>query len=263
MKKYLLQIRILPILIISAMLLLVVSMCVLSETQAGQNYVKESPLYDRPDYESFGEEAAQRMQEVAQGRQVVYEELADYLVKWFDLSEKPGIGIDIGGGPGDLVIHLVKRTKQYYWINSDINTWCAQPFAENALKENVSHRMGFIFADACLLPFRDNYADIVVSRGSYQFWSDLEKGLSEILRVLRPGGVAFIGRGVSPTMPEDEVRKLAETGKIGGPKYDPDKDGERFRNLMQKLGIEQFEVIRHKAEDSNLNYGVWLEFRKP
>ena len=257
------QTRALPVGLISAALFLVTSMPVLSETQADQDSGGTSPSATRPDYESFGEGAAQKMQEVAQSRQVVYAELADYLVRRFDLAEKPGIGIDIGGGPGDQIVHLAKRTKQYYWINADINTWCARSFAINALKEKIAHRTGFVFADACALPFRDNYADVVVSRGSYQFWPDLEKGLSEILRILCSGGVAFVGRGVAPTMPEVEVRKLTRAGRIGGPKYNPDKDAERFRNLMQKFGIQQFEVIRHRAEDPNLNYGVWLYFRKP
>ena len=239
-------------------LMLIASTPALSKPQAGTDGSRV-----RPDYEIRSESAAKRMQQVAQSRQVVYSELADYLVNRFDLSEKPGIGIDIGAGPGDQIVHLAKRTKQYYWINADINSWCMRPLATNAIKENVAHRVGFVFADACALPFRDGYADIVLSRGSYPFWPDLEKGLSEILRVLRSGGAAFVGRGVAPTMPEAEVRRLAKAGRIGGPKYDPDKDAERFRNLMGKLGIQQFEVIRHKAEDPDLNYGVWLSFRKP
>jgi SAM-dependent methyltransferase len=261
------QIRMLKAGLMSAALFLVASMPAVSEPQTGGNSGGNSGGTSsaalRPDYEAFGEGAATRMEEVAKSRKVVYLELTDYLVKRFDLSEKPGVGIDIGGGPGDLIVHLAKRTRQYYWINADINTWCARPFAMNMLKENIAHRTGFVFADACALPFRDNYADIAVSRGSYQFWPDLEKGMSEILRVLRSGGVAFVGRGVAPTMPETEVRKLAKAGRIGGPKYDPDKDAERFRDLMQKLGIPQFEVIRNIPEDPNLNYGVWLYFRKP
>ena len=257
------QIRILTAGLISVALFLIASTPTVSEPQTDRNSDTKSSPALRPDYEAFGEGAATKMEEVARSRKVVYSELADYLVRRFDLSEKTGVGIDIGGGPGDLIVHLAKRTRQYYWINADINTWCVRPFTVNTLKENIAHRTGFVFADACALPFRDNYADIAVSRGSYQFWPDLEKGMSEILRVLRSGGVAFVGRGVAPTMPEAEVRKLAKAGRIGGPKYDPDKDAERFRDLMQKLGIPQFEVIRNIPEDPNLNYGVWLYFRKP
>lgn len=245
-------------LILVALFLITLTAAVL-EPQADETSTPAS----RPDYEAFGEGAATNMETVARGRQVVYSEMADYLVKRFELSEKPGIGIDIGGGPGDLIVQLAKRTSRHYWINTDVNTWCARSFATSALRENIAHRTGFVFADACALPFRDNYADVVVSRGSYQFWPDIEKGVSEILRVLRSGGVAFVGRGVAPTMPEAKARDLFESGRIGGPKYDPDKDAETFRGIMRKSGVQQFEVIRHKPKDPSLNYGVWLTFRKP
>ena len=48
----------------------------------------------------------------------------------------------------------------------------------------------------------------------------------------------------------------------GGPKYDPDADADRFRALMDKLGVKECETIRHKPRDPALNYGVWLVFRK-
>lgn len=216
----------------------------------------------RPRYEQFGKAKAEKFDRIGEARPKVYSRLAEYLVDKFELSKKKGIGIDLGGGPGDFVFELVKRTEDYYWINADINTWCAEAFATEALKKGFTHQTSFIFADACWLPFTDNYADVIVSRGSYQFWNDLEKGLTEILRVLRDGGKAFIGRGVAPTMPESEVRRLTEAGLIGGPPYDPDKHAERFRRLIKNINVDDYEVIRHKPKDSELNYGVWLYFRK-
>jgi len=216
----------------------------------------------RPDYERFSKADAVGFNKTAKRRPLVYTRLAEYLIKRFDLAARPGIGVDVGGGPGDLAIELAGRTKQFYWVNTDINTWYAEPFATEALKRGLTHRTGFLFADGKALPFRDGYADLVVSRGSYQFWGDLEIGLREVHRVLRPGGEAFIGRGFPPTMPEDEVRSLRTKGLVGGPKYDPDKDAARLRAIMDRLAVKDYEVIRHKPNDSALSYGVWLRFRK-
>ncbi len=217
---------------------------------------------ERPDYERFGEAGATRFNQVAKRRTLVYTRLAEYLVEQFDLGARPGIGIDLGGGPGDLVIELAVRTKQFYWVNADINTWYARPLVEEALKRKVAHRTSFVFADAGVLPFRDAYADLVVSRGSYQFWGDLEAGVREVHRVLRPGAQAFIGRGFPPTMPEAEVGALRAKGVVGGPKYNPDEDAVRFRSIMEKLGVKDFQVIRQKPKAPSLDYGVWLRFRK-
>jgi len=219
-------------------------------------------VFQRPDCEKFGKAAAAKFNQTAKNRPHVYTRLAEYLVKRFDLAERGGIGIDIGGGPGDLALELSARTKQFYWVDTDINSWFAEPFATDAMKRGLTHRAAFLFADAKALPFRDGYADLVISRGSYQFWGDLEAGLREVHRVLSPGGQAFIGRGFPPTMPEEEARSLRAKGLVGGPKYDPDKDAAEFKAIMEKLGVKDFEVIRHKPHDAALNYGVWLRFRK-
>ncbi len=220
-----------------------------------------APALAAPDYNKFGEAEATRFNRTAKARPIIYTRMADYLIARLDLSLRPGVGIDIGGGPGDLILELAGRTKEFYWINADINTWYARPFAQDACARGLAQRTSFAFADACALPFRDQYADIVISRGAYQFWSSLEDGVREIHRVLKPGGWAFIGRGFPPTMPEKEVRDLLKSGVAGGPKYDPDKDAARFHCIMQELGVKEYEVIRHKPKDPSLSYGVWLCFR--
>ena len=50
----------------------------------------------------------------------VYQPLAKQIVKDFDLAKKGGVGIDLGSGPGTLIVELCKLT-QMHWINADIN----------------------------------------------------------------------------------------------------------------------------------------------
>lgn len=217
----------------------------------------------RPDYNTFDEADAVSFDKVAKSRTLVYKRLADYLIDRFDLKSRPGIGIDIGGGPGDLVLELAARTEQFYWIDTDINTWYMRPFAEGALEKKLAHRTGFVFADTGYLPFKDNYADLAMSRGAYQFWGDLEQGLREIHRVLKPGGEAFIGRGFPPTMPPEEIRDLFSRKVVGGPKYDPDADADRFESIAKAMDIREFEVILHRVPEApDVRYGVWFYFKK-
>ncbi len=191
----------------------------------------------------------------------VYAPLAEQIVSDFDLGEKEGIGIDLGSGPGTLIVELCKRTRMH-WINADINPNFFPNFYRQAEQNHLGHRVSAIFADAHNLPFRDNYADIIVSRGSYHFWEDKERAFSEIYRVLKPGAVAYIGRGFSRNLPIETAKKIrAKQGKKM--KYDVDKKANELYSIMNDLGIKDYRIeIPEPPASENVNYGIWIEFRK-
>jgi prepilin-type processing-associated H-X9-DG protein len=57
----------------------------------------------------------------------VYAPLAEQLVSDFDLREKEGIGIDLGSGPGTLILELCRRTRMH-WINAKYSPADARHF---------------------------------------------------------------------------------------------------------------------------------------
>ena len=191
----------------------------------------------------------------------VYAPLAEQIVSDFDLGEKEGMGIDLGSGPGTLIVELCKRTRMH-WINADINPNYFVNFYGQAEEHGVGHQVSAIFADAHNLPFRDNYADIIVSRGSYHLWEDKVQAFSEIYRVLKPGAVAYIGRGFSRNLPIETAKKIrAKQGKKM--KYDVDKKANELYNIMNELGIKDYRIdIPKPPGGENVNYGIWIEFRK-
>lgn len=263
MQKSRLTIKSLGLFLINTSVTLMLAGCCCTASNAELPKTGETKdVYVLPDYEKFTEAEAVRFNGTAKNRRGVYVDLAAYLIRRFDLSKKQGIGIDLGGGPGDLIIELAERVPGFYWINTDINTWNANLFAEDARKHSVDGRSAFVFADACYLPFRDNYADLILSRGAYQFWNDLDAAISEVHRVLKSGGQAFIGRGVAPDTAQDKVADLRGRGVVGGPKYDQAVEVARFKAIMKKLGIKDFEIIGEASSDSSRNVGIWLYFKK-
>jgi len=192
----------------------------------------------------------------------VYAPLARQIVKDFDLAETKGVGIDVGGGPGTLIVELCKHTK-LHWINADINPYCFSHFLRLAEVNGTAGRVSAVLADAKDLPFKDNYADVVISRGSYHFWGDRKKGFQEILRVLKPGGLAYIGRGLPRDMPLETAKSIrAKQGKKL--KYDLNKEAAALRKIMADLGIKNSRVQVTKAPGgADVNYGLWVEFHKP
>ena len=192
----------------------------------------------------------------------VYSPLAEQIATDLNLCDKEGIGIDLGSGPGTLIVELCEHTK-LHWINADINLHFFPHFYKQAQQRGLCHRVSTVFADACALPFRDNYADVIVSRGSFPYWQDKRRGFSEIYRVLKPGAVAYIGRGFSRNLPVAKAKKIrARQGKKM--KYDLDKAADELQHIMKVLQIKEWKIHRPNPPGSeNVNYGIWIEFHKP
>ena len=192
----------------------------------------------------------------------VYAPLAEQLASDFNLREKEGIGIDLGSGPGTLILELCGHTR-LHWINADINPHFFPHFYKQAQQQDFGHRVSAVPADAGALPFRDNYADIIVSRGSFPFWQDKRRGFSEIYRVLKPGAVAYIGRGFSRNLLVATAKKIrSRQGKKM--KYDVNKAADELRHIMKVLQIKEWKIHRPNPPGSDsVNYGLWIEFHKP
>lgn len=196
----------------------------------------------------------------------VYAPLAEFIVATYELAERTGVGIDVGGGSGNLVVELSRRTRRMDWINADYNRHFRIPFLRRTRAAGVASRTRFLEADVHDLPLPAGCADVVVSRGSFPFWDNLERGLSEIYRVLKPGGVALVGRGFSPNLPVAVARHVrAQQARRGGPpEYDVEETAAELARAMVALGVQKYRVLKPSPPDSQgVNYGVWLEFRRP
>ena len=209
------------------------------------------------------EERVKRMIEASETTlRPVYGPLAEYVVDRFDLRQTEGVGIDLGSGPGTLIVELCRRTENLHWVNADINPHFFPYFLDLAEKHGFDGRVSAIRADAGNLPFRDNYAAVIVSRGSYHFWDDTAAGFSEIYRVLEPGGVAFIGRGLSPNLPPEMARKV-RSAQDKNMDYDPQQKADEMRKALQEAGIENYTVHTPDPDGAgDVNYGLWAEIHK-
>ncbi len=217
-----------------------------------------------PDNERFTQEAAERMINASQGNLApVYAPIAEQIVADYNLDAmENGIGVDLGGGPGALIFELAARTN-IHWINADINPHFFSWFFAEADRRGVGNQVSAIFADGQALPFRDNFADIVVSRGTYHFIDDQQRAFGEIYRVLKPGGVAFVGRGFARDMPVEVAQAIRER-QGRSMVYDRQEAARELEGFMDALGITDYTIeIPVPDDDETLNYGIWIEIRKP
>lgn len=112
-----------------------------------------------------------------------------------------GTVIDLGCGPGEIVVRLAALAPSLHLTGVDIDAEMvarAQGKAERRLPRTDRHQPRFVVADATALPFADESVDLVVSSYAVHHLPDRHAARAEVMRVLRPGGRALIWDIVSP-----------------------------------------------------------------
>ncbi len=108
------------------------------------------------------------------------------------VAEKtPKTILDIATGTGDLAI-LMAQTNAEKIIGLDISQGMLEVGKKKILDKNLSNRIEMVLADSENMPFADNFFDAITVAFGVRNFENLEKGLSEILRVLKPNGVFVI-----------------------------------------------------------------------
>lgn len=188
----------------------------------------------------------------------VFTLLADDFLQQSGIKE--GICLDIGTGNGYMGLALAEKSDLNVRL-IDVNTEILEFAEENIKARQLSDRVETLLANVEALPFKDNYAKLIVSRGSVFFWEDQVKGFNEVYRVLALGGMAFIGGGFATRELMEEIghkmkeiypdweRHLAE--RIG-----PDAP-DRFREVLSKTNIPEA-----KVEISYDSVNLWIIIKK-
>jgi ubiquinone/menaquinone biosynthesis C-methylase UbiE len=99
-----------------------------------------------------------------------------------------GAVLEVAPGPGFLSIELAKRGLQVRGV--DISKTFVDIAQRNAATDGVQAR--FEVGNAAALPVEDGVMDFVVCRAAFKNFTEPVKALSEMRRVLRPGGTALL-----------------------------------------------------------------------
>lgn len=106
-------------------------------------------------------------------------------------KSKPKTILDIATGTGDLAI-LMSQTKADKIIGLDISAGMLEVGVQKIEAKNLSKTIEMVLGDSENIPFEDNYFDAITVAFGVRNFEHLEKGLSEILRVLKPNGTFVI-----------------------------------------------------------------------
>lgn len=110
----------------------------------------------------------------------------------------PHAVLDIATGTGDLAISLAKTGAKRI-VGLDLSEGMLAVSRKKIREEDLSERIEMIQGDSEALPFEDNTFDAITVAFGVRNFENLEKGLTEILRVLKPGGIFVILETSVPT----------------------------------------------------------------
>jgi arsenite methyltransferase len=105
-------------------------------------------------------------------------------IDWLNIPTD-GVALDVGSGPGNVTASLARQAgPEGLALGVDIS----EPMLARAVSAQAGPNVGFLRADAQQLPLRDETVDATVSLAVLHLIPDPAATLSEMVRVLRPGG---------------------------------------------------------------------------
>lgn len=168
---------------------------------------------------------------------------------WLNLPAG-GVAIDVGSGPGNVTAALARATgPDGLALGVDIS----EPMLARAVAAEASANVGFVRADAQRLPFRDEVADAVVSMAALQLIPDTTAALTQMVRVLRPGGRLAVMVPTSSGGPLLRLRDLVPDS-LGVRFFDGDEIADTLLDAgLSKVKIHQRGVVQWVRGTKPLN----------
>ena len=166
-----------------------------------------------------------------------------------------GVCVDVGCGTAVFAIELCKHTKlKIYALEKEKTIY--EVARMNIEKEQLTEKIIPVLGNAHDLPFYNDFADFIISRGSYHCWEDKTQVFKEIYRVLKPESIGIVGGGFGRYVTEEELnrmkslrdRSLKENTKAYS---SPDI----LKEVIYQADISNFRILTDKA-------GFWAEIRK-
>lgn len=100
--------------------------------------------------------------------------------------------LDVAIGTADLAIEMVKQGKAQLVTGIDLSTEMMKIGAKKVEKAHLQEQISFTEGSALALPYPDGHFDAVTCAYGVRNFSDLNQGLREMRRVLKPGGQLLI-----------------------------------------------------------------------
>lgn len=107
-------------------------------------------------------------------------------------KDQPKTILDLATGTADLAIALAKRNPQVHIIGLDISENMLAIGKEKVKRQGLENQIDLRLGDAAALSFEERSFDAITVAFGVRNFENLQQGLSEICRVLKPNGQVYI-----------------------------------------------------------------------
>ncbi len=115
-------------------------------------------------------------------------------------KDQPKLILDVATGTGDFAFEALSILKPEKIIGVDISKGMLDIAQQKINKRNLGDKFEVKLGDSEKLPFEGGVFDAVTVAYGVRNFEDLEKGLADIYRVIKPGGKAVILEFSKPTV---------------------------------------------------------------
>jgi SAM-dependent methyltransferase len=120
----------------------------------------------------------------------------------------------------------------------------------------LSKRIAVEATDLEHLQFADAQFDLVILRGAFFFLKHGAGLLGEIVRVLKPGGMAFVGGGYGKGTPKELIEEIGDRSRALNKKLGRQRiSKEELEEIVRKSGLPDLCKIEEEG-------GLWITIRK-
>jgi ubiquinone/menaquinone biosynthesis C-methylase UbiE len=125
-----------------------------------------------------------------------------------------GSVLELGSFSGGITIELAKSYPDLALNIADENPAYLRHLRNELFSHGLSSRVILKDMNLDRLTFNDATFSLVILRGAFFFIMDRPQILTEIHRLLRPGGLGFIGGGYGKDVPREVIEEIADESRL-------------------------------------------------
>jgi ubiquinone/menaquinone biosynthesis C-methylase UbiE len=171
-------------------------------------------------------------------------------------GRETGAVLELGSFSGGITFALAASYPGLTFTIADENPAYLRHLRNEIFIHGLSSRINLIDMSLDQPLFRDGSFDLVILRGAFFFIMDRPQILTEIYRIMKPGGLGFVGGGYGKGAPQGIIDEIAEESRILNDRLGRRRVTiEELKDLLSDAGLSNRASLIEEG-------GIWILLRK-